>query len=208
MRSSFSIPNPEPSSLFPRCQQKALSHMHQNFPTPDLPQPVCFPELWNLSYKLCGKTLSSLSRSNWLLWEYRRIHEFGGVRLRIFVHSPLHAAGTYAPKQKNLTDLYVSSYTSTLSALIAARSGTIQSCDSTVPNILLVAQPDETIPAVAEEVLRIQNFGPFVHTLLGAAVTKDKVLSDLEQHSWVHFACHGHRDAHPFQSSFNLHDDE
>lgn len=115
---------------------------------------------------------------------------------------PIHAAGLYMPGQKSLADLYVSSYTATLSALILARSDLAISAN---PSLLLIAQPDESLPSVEEEVRRVRNFGEF-STLIGAEASVPVVISSLQKNSWVHFACHGHRNPQPFHSWFQLHD--
>ena len=120
---------------------------------------------------------------------------------------PLHAAGAYSPKvpkPDNLPDCYISSYTPTLSALIRARSGVPPR--STVPNLLIIAQPDETLPEVEEEISRIQQLTNDVDVLRGPEANHDTVLSSLKDHSWAHFACHGHLNNQPFHSSFQLHD--
>jgi len=70
---------------------------------------------------------------------------------------PLHAAGAYSPKvpkPDSLPDCYISSYTPTLSALIRARSGILPR--TTDPNLLVIAQPDDTLPEVEEEDSRIR----------------------------------------------------
>jgi CHAT domain-containing protein len=118
---------------------------------------------------------------------------------------PLHAAGLYQPRQKNLPDIYTSSYTQTLSALIRARSSLID--QSVVPSLLVVGQ-SETLPSVQVEINNIQRFGEFVHVLVSADANRETVLRGLEQHSWAHFACHGHLgdNNQPFHGSFELHD--
>jgi tetratricopeptide (TPR) repeat protein len=119
---------------------------------------------------------------------------------------PLHAAGAYSPrvaKPNNLPDCYVSSYTPTLSALIRARSGIVPR--STDPNLLVIAQPDETLPEVKEEIRCIEQLLNNVDVLEGPKADQDTVLSGLRNHSWVHFACHGHLNNQPFHSSFQLH---
>jgi hypothetical protein len=72
---------------------------------------------------------------------------------------PIHAAGPYARGKKNLPDLYISSYTSTLSASIKGRSGVHDR--SVAPELLIIAQPDPTIPTIQEEVDQIQKLGYF-----------------------------------------------
>jgi len=118
---------------------------------------------------------------------------------------PLHAAGPYRPKQKNLPDIYTSSYTTTLSALIRARSNTSGQC--IVPKLLAIGQPGEALPNVRAEIDNLCQLGDFVDVLVGAEANRDQVLHALQQHSWAHFACHGHLGdiTQPFRASFELH---
>ena len=120
---------------------------------------------------------------------------------------PLHAAGIYSskvPKPNSIPDCYISSYTPSLSALIKARSGLVTR--TTNPNLLVIAQPDETLPKVNEEIGHIQRLFNNADILEGRDANRDTVLSGLRTHSWVHFACHGHLSDQPFHSSFQLHD--
>jgi len=118
---------------------------------------------------------------------------------------PVHAAGPYRPAQKNLPDLYTSSYTTTLSTLIRARSNT--SDMFVVPKLLVVGQPGEALPNVEAEIDNLRQLGDFVDVLVGTEANHDKVLHGLQQHSWAHFACHGHLGGitQPFRASFELH---
>ena len=118
---------------------------------------------------------------------------------------PLHAAGPYRPKQKNLPDIYTSSYTTALSALIRARSNT--SGQRVVPKLLVVGQPSEALPNIGAEIDNLRQLGDFVDVLVGAEANRDQVLRALQQHSWAHFACHGHLGdiTQPFRASFELH---
>jgi CHAT domain-containing protein len=62
---------------------------------------------------------------------------------------------------------------------------------------------------VVEEIEQIRELGDFVDVLNGADANRDTVIHGLRQHSWAHFACHGHLDKQgnqPFHSSFELHD--
>jgi CHAT domain-containing protein len=121
---------------------------------------------------------------------------------------PLHAAGLYDPKKPifDLHNLFISSYIPTLSSLISARSNMIGQC--TVPKLLVIGQPSDTLPMVQDEIDNVQQLGDFVDVIVGTDASRDAVLRDLQQHSWVHFACHGHMgdDSQPFHASFELHD--
>ncbi|KAJ7180462.1 CHAT domain-containing protein [Mycena filopes] len=119
---------------------------------------------------------------------------------------PLHAAGMYtkAEPDANVPNLFISSYTPTLSALIQARS-------NIKPNphgvqLLVVGEPAEDLPSVDAEIAEITSLGTFVNTLVGDAATPLRVLAALQQHSYTHFACHASQHARePFQSAFRLH---
>jgi len=124
---------------------------------------------------------------------------------------PLHAAGPYKHGQKNFYDFYISSYTSTLSALIRARSNV--KGVPTMPKLLAVGQPGDhlefgALPGVREELHRICSLGDTVDVLIGCQATKQSVLSQLQDHNWVHFACHANQLDEPFQSYFELYDGE
>jgi len=124
-----------------------------------------------------------------------------------FCALPLHAAGPYLRDQRNLPDIYISSYTTTLSALITARRNS--SSKSTIPKLLIIGQPGKSLPKVQEELHVIQQLGSFVNILVGEQANCNTVLSGLQEHSWAHFACHGHLDSEnqPFHSSFELYND-
>jgi tetratricopeptide (TPR) repeat protein len=118
---------------------------------------------------------------------------------------PLHASGSYKKGEKSLPDLFISSYTPTLSSLIRARSGLRST--GTIPDLLLISQP-ETLPKVIEEINVIKQLGNIVYSLAGKEADRDTVLSGLQDNSWVHFACHGHLNEQPFNSWFELHNNE
>ncbi|KDR67678.1 hypothetical protein GALMADRAFT_105637 [Galerina marginata CBS 339.88] len=118
---------------------------------------------------------------------------------------PLHAAGPYRPNEKNLPDIYISSYTPTLSALIRARSNPI--FQAVAPKLVVVGQPGDDLLNVGEEIGVIQQLGGSVDVVSGARATRKTVLRVLQHHSWAHFACHGHLGdkENPFLASFQLH---
>jgi CHAT domain-containing protein len=109
---------------------------------------------------------------------------------------PIHAAGIYGEKAfpgSKLLDFVVSSYTPTLSSLIAA------SCPTTLPNsqVLAVALPVESgLAGTAQELDCIVNqVGPTnVKKLLEEDATINNVIDGLKESSFVHFACHGVQD--------------
>ncbi|KDR67694.1 hypothetical protein GALMADRAFT_257969 [Galerina marginata CBS 339.88] len=118
---------------------------------------------------------------------------------------PLHAAGPYRPNERNLPDLYISSYTPTLSALIRARSDPIS--QAIPPKLVVVGQPAEDLPNIQHEIGIIQQLANSVDVFTGARANRKTVLRVLQHHSWAHFACHGHlgdKDK-PFHASFQLH---
>ncbi|KAJ3996663.1 CHAT domain-containing protein [Lentinula boryana] len=117
---------------------------------------------------------------------------------------PLHAAGPYLPKQRNLPDLFVSSYTSTLSVLISARA---QRAETVVKDLFVIAdvgKPGSEIPSVQEELRRIQMHNQAAYLAFGENANKNNILTCLPQYRWVHFACHGHREQESFHSWFQL----
>ena len=123
---------------------------------------------------------------------------------------PLHAAGLYEPKKPNfnLHNICTFSYIPTLSALISARSNMIHR--STVPKLLVIGQPSDELPMVQNEIDGVQQLGDFVDVIVGMDASRDAVIRGLQQHSWVHLACHGHMGdiSQPFHASFELYDDD
>ncbi|KAG8918515.1 hypothetical protein FRC02_002325 [Tulasnella sp. 418] len=129
---------------------------------------------------------------------------------------PIHAAGPHRGKKPNLCDIYISSYTPTLSALaeldqagILVASGERQLDRD--PRLLVVAQPNTPgqvhIPCIKEELSVIEKQVPDASILLSEKGTCGAVLRYLKTHDWVHFMCHGSKDLEePFESCFRLHD--
>lgn len=108
---------------------------------------------------------------------------------------PIHAAGRHRTPGAAVLDRVVSSYTPTLRALVAARSGEGEQPQGPA-RMLFVGMPatpgQADLPNVhVEEELITGLFGSRCTPLVGESATRAAVLADLTTHSWVHFACHG-----------------
>jgi len=105
-------------------------------------------------------------------------------------------------------DLYISSYTPTLSALIQSRHRDSGSRSLNKPSILLVAQPNSSLPTVGGEIQVVRALDTEVTSLILAAATPAAVIDGFHHHGFVHFACHGTLEAgKPFEAGFELHGD-
>ena len=112
-----------------------------------------------------------------------------------FCSLPLHAMGPIPSDDGNelyFSDLYIPSYTPSLSALIESRKrGSLSDVsDNLKPSILLVAQPD-TLPGAVSEIGVIQTTKTPVTTLISAMATPETVIEGLRSHRFAHFVCHG-----------------
>ena len=128
---------------------------------------------------------------------------------------PLHAAGPYIAEKRNFNNMYTQSYTPTLAALLRARQlkHVGPSARNPVRSLLLVGLPDAPrkglvkLPKVVQEIEAIQEYAPHATTLMSSAATRNAVLDGLDQHSWIHFACHGHHSrSQPFRSRLSMWD--
>ena len=131
----------------------------------------------------------------------------------VFCSLPLHAMGPIPgssddSEPRYFLDLYICSYTPTLSALIQSRHYNKVSRSSDRPSILLVAQPDSSIPTVRGEIQVIQALGTDVTSLISEAATPATVIDGFRHHGFVHFACHGALEpGKPFEGGFELYGD-
>jgi len=104
-------------------------------------------------------------------------------------------------------DLYVPSYTPTLSALIESRKHGQQTTEK--PSLLLVAQPDESIQDALQEIWHVQHLSTKVTTLISAKAAPSTVVEGLRDHRFAHFVCHGTLESgKPFDAAFQLHGDQ
>ncbi len=120
---------------------------------------------------------------------------------------PVHAAGRYtgtgtvAFPADSVPGRAVSSYTSTLSALLR----TEETRPPAQPRQLIVAMPDapghRPLPGISAEVAALDRYLPAAATdkLTGLDATRVSVLGALATHSRIHLACHGTQ--HPVEPS-------
>jgi tetratricopeptide (TPR) repeat protein len=130
----------------------------------------------------------------------------------VFCSLPLHAMGPIPSdggETRYFLDLYICSYTPTLSALIQSRHRNSGSRSSVRPSVLLVAQPDPSLPTVGGEIQVVQALDTSVSSLISAAATPAAVVYGFRDHQFVHFACHGTLEpGKPFEAGFELHGGE
>ncbi|KAF8122963.1 TPR-like protein [Boletus edulis] len=129
---------------------------------------------------------------------------------------PLHAAGPYRHGEQNLSRLYISSYTPTLSALIRARRPTPSNSTTQGKRFVAIGQTKaagtktELLSVGAElDVVRqrVDSLAAFTR-IDGEECCTSRVAEELCKTEWVHLACHGLPNrTHPFESAFALHDD-
>ncbi|KAN0134179.1 CHAT domain containing protein [Lactarius tabidus] len=129
----------------------------------------------------------------------------------VFCSLPLHAMGPIPSRkgrEQYFSDLYIPSYTPSLSALIESRQPSVQMAMK--PSLLLVAQPDDLLPGVNGEIKVIRRA---LHArlpvtgLVSGEATPSSVLEGLRGSQFAHFACHGVLEAgKPFDASFKLHE--
>ena len=124
----------------------------------------------------------------------------------VFCSLPLHAMGPIrsdGPTKLYFSDLYIPSYTPTLTALIESRKPSTQALD--VPSMLLVVQPDAQMPSSLQEMRIVQTVCPLVETLLRKKATPILTLERLKHHRFAHISCHGKLETgKPFDAFFQL----
>ena len=128
----------------------------------------------------------------------------------VFCSLPLHAMGPIPSsngRDRYFSDLYIPSYTPSLSALIESRQASAQI--TKMPSLLLIAQPDDKLPGVKGEIKVIERAlktRVTVSGLVSAEATPSSVLEGLRGSQFAHFACHGVLETgKPFDASFKLH---
>jgi CHAT domain-containing protein len=120
---------------------------------------------------------------------------------------PLHAMGPIisdGTRELYFSDIYISSYTPTLSALI--QSSVPSMLTSNRASLLLVGRPNDDLPGVWKEMRAIEKLlGNSMHTLVSEDATSDNVMEALPDHPFLHLACHGNLETgKPFEAWFKL----
>jgi hypothetical protein len=125
----------------------------------------------------------------------------------VFCSLPLHAMGPIPYSDRYFSDLYIPSYTPSLSDLIESRKAGPHIPER--PSFLLVAQPEDSLPGVNGEIRVIERALKArieVAGLISSEATPSSVLEGLRCSQFVHFACHGALETgKPFEASFTLH---
>ncbi|KAF8436034.1 CHAT domain-containing protein, partial [Boletus edulis BED1] len=127
---------------------------------------------------------------------------------------PLHAAAPYRKGQPKLADLYISSYTPTLTALLRGRQRDPSSPIIQRRRFVAIGQAkavgEAELPSVGAEMDMIGQLVSDVATFTridGEESCVSRVVEELGRNEWVHFACHGIPNrSQPFESAFALHD--
>ena len=127
---------------------------------------------------------------------------------------PLHSASPFRKGQRGVSDLYISSYTTTLTALIRARRPSSADSRTKKKRFIAIGQAAAKgageLPSVGTE---LTNIGQLVDGLAtftrieGEGSCVSNVTDELGKNEWVHFACHGIPNRkQPFESAFALRD--
>ncbi|KAG0694586.1 CHAT domain-containing protein [Suillus ampliporus] len=162
-------------------------------------------ELWDDVVRPVVENLDQFARRGSRIW---------WCPTSFFNFLPLHAAGEYKRGGKSLSQLYVSSYTPSLTALIRARKRNDGSPSVSFAAIGQNHPPGHSFPleAVEPELELVQSLLPPPPTVFFTKVTsiestKSRVLHTLQDNHWLHFACHGTQNlAEPFKSAFLMRD--
>ncbi|CCO36348.1 hypothetical protein BN14_10482 [Rhizoctonia solani AG-1 IB] len=123
---------------------------------------------------------------------------------------PLHAAGDYNKPRSRVFDFVISSYTPTLTALLSSKTSLL-SQDS---RVLAIGQENtpghRPLPGTSRELACFKAHAQDrvgYSELIDYRATKAAVLDAMEDHDWVHLACHASQNVHdPNQSGFFMHD--
>ncbi|KAH7905280.1 CHAT domain-containing protein [Hygrophoropsis aurantiaca] len=168
----------------------------------------------------------SLLRALWglvvhpIVHALENIHVASGSRIwlcptSIFTSLPLHAAGPYRKGEQGLSDLFITSYTPTLSALIRTRKNKADS--PALASFAAIGQPTPSGGSEERKLLSVNAELDLVLGLLPSFVPSKRLsdteatncaaLNTLHDYSWVHISCHGQQNlVQAFNSCFLMHD--
>ncbi|KAG2159005.1 CHAT domain-containing protein [Suillus bovinus] len=162
-------------------------------------------ELWNNVVGPVVENLGGLVRLGSRIW---------WCPTSLFSFLPLHAAGEYRERGKFLSQLYISSYTPSLTALIKARAS--RDRPTSMPFVVIgqnfPAGASFTLDAVEPELELVRKLLPPPPTVSFSKITsvdatKSRALCALRENTWFHLACHGtQRFDEPFKSAFLMRD--
>ncbi|KAG1885256.1 CHAT domain-containing protein [Suillus subluteus] len=136
-----------------------------------------------------------------------------------FTSIPLHAAHPFqtkadGSKEPCLEDLYICSYTPTLSALVRSRQimkKRVTPSFATIGQGQPGAGKGKALLAVDSELELVHKLVPATAnrtTIFGDAATRAGALQALEENTWVHLACHAKQDpTQPYDSHFVMKDE-
>ncbi|CAE6469359.1 unnamed protein product [Rhizoctonia solani] len=123
---------------------------------------------------------------------------------------PLHAAGDYSQAQSRTYNYVISSYVPTITALLASTPREVShGC-----RVLAIGQGttggQNPLPGTTKELALVKahthNIAEYSQ-LTDSQATTAAVLDAMEQHDWVHLACHANQNVKdPIKSGFHLHD--
>ena len=162
-------------------------------------------ELWDKLVSHVMIVLESICHRNSCIW-WCPTAEFSLL--------PLHAAAPHRQGQKGVSDVYVSSYTTTRTALIRARRPSLHDSAHDKKRFIAIGQAAAKNASQLIHVgTELDNIGRLVDGLAMFARIKGQdacisnVADELGKNEWVHFACHGiPSQEQPFESAFALHD--
>ncbi|CAE7104875.1 unnamed protein product, partial [Rhizoctonia solani] len=123
---------------------------------------------------------------------------------------PLHAAGDYDQPDSRVFNYAISSYTPTLTALLVSTPSEL-SHDCRVLAIGQTATPGYTeLPGAVKELAHVKAHTENIvkySQLTDQHATVPAVLDAMNQHDWVHLACHAHQNVRdPTRSGFFLYE--
>ena len=124
----------------------------------------------------------------------------------VFCHLPLHAMGPIPSNEwgkRYFSDIYISSYTPSLSALLWSQKPGVPTSDR--PSLLIVA-PNEQFPGVRKEISTIEaHFGGSTRRLVSESATSRATMENLRYHPYLHLTCNAYLEVgKPLDSWFML----